>query len=36
VIDRTYTLDQVPDAMRYLDAGMARGKIAITIQALKA
>jgi NADPH:quinone reductase-like Zn-dependent oxidoreductase len=33
VMDRTYTLEQVPDAMRYFDAGKARGKIAITIQA---
>ena len=32
VIDRTYTLDQVPEAMRYFDAGKARGKIAITVQ----
>jgi NADPH:quinone reductase-like Zn-dependent oxidoreductase len=32
VIDRTYTLDQVPEAMRYFDAGKARGKVAITIQ----
>ncbi|WP_461171429.1 NAD(P)-dependent alcohol dehydrogenase [Arthrobacter sp. Z1-9] len=32
VMDRTYTLEQVPDAMRYFDAGKARGKIAITIQ----
>ena len=31
VIDRTYTLDQVPEAMRYFDAGKARGKIAIAI-----
>ncbi|MFJ5694999.1 NAD(P)-dependent alcohol dehydrogenase [Arthrobacter sp. NPDC093125] len=31
VIDRTYTLEQVPDAMRYFDSGKARGKIAITI-----
>jgi NADPH:quinone reductase-like Zn-dependent oxidoreductase len=30
-IDLTYPLDQVPQAMRYLDAGKARGKIAITI-----
>ncbi|TCO18509.1 NADPH:quinone reductase-like Zn-dependent oxidoreductase [Kribbella steppae] len=30
-IDRTYPLDQVPDAMRQLDAGKVRGKIAITI-----
>jgi NADPH:quinone reductase-like Zn-dependent oxidoreductase len=36
VIDRTYTLEQVPDAMRYFDAGKARGKIAITIQAPQA
>ena len=28
-LDRTYPLDQVPDAMRHLDAGKARGKIAI-------
>ena len=30
-IDRTYPLEQVPDAMRHLDAGKVRGKIAITI-----
>jgi NADPH:quinone reductase-like Zn-dependent oxidoreductase len=30
-IDRTYPLDQVPDAVRYLEAGNARGKVAITI-----
>lgn len=30
-IDRTYPLARVPDAMRYFDAGKARGKIAITI-----
>jgi NADPH:quinone reductase-like Zn-dependent oxidoreductase len=30
-IDRTYPLDQVPEAMRRLDTGKARGKIAITI-----
>jgi NADPH:quinone reductase-like Zn-dependent oxidoreductase len=30
-IDRTYTLEQVPEAMRYLEAGKARGKVAITI-----
>jgi NADPH:quinone reductase-like Zn-dependent oxidoreductase len=29
-VDRTYPLDQVPQAMRHLDAGHARGKIAIT------
>ena len=31
VIDRTYPLSEVPDALRYLDAGRARGKIVITI-----
>jgi NADPH:quinone reductase-like Zn-dependent oxidoreductase len=30
-IDRTYPLDRVPEAMRHLEAGKARGKIAITI-----
>jgi NADPH:quinone reductase-like Zn-dependent oxidoreductase len=30
-VDRTFPLDQVPDAMRYLQAGKARGKIAITV-----
>jgi len=30
-IDRTYPLDQVPDAMRHLEAGRIRGKVAITI-----
>ncbi|HET6985162.1 MAG TPA: NAD(P)-dependent alcohol dehydrogenase [Kribbella sp.] len=29
-IDRTYPLDQVPDAMRHLATGKTRGKIAIT------
>jgi NADPH:quinone reductase-like Zn-dependent oxidoreductase len=29
-IDRTYPLDQVPDAIRRLAAGQARGKIAVT------
>jgi len=31
VIDRTYTLAEVPAAMKHLEAGLARGKIAITI-----
>jgi NADPH:quinone reductase-like Zn-dependent oxidoreductase len=31
VIDRTYSLAEVPDAMRHLEAGEARGKIAITV-----
>jgi NADPH:quinone reductase-like Zn-dependent oxidoreductase len=30
-IDRTYPLDRVPEAMRYLEAGGVRGKVAITI-----
>ena len=30
-IDRTYPLNQVPEAMRHLEAGMIKGKIAITI-----
>lgn len=32
-IDRTYSLDRVPEAMRYLAAGQARGKVAITVWA---
>lgn len=31
VIDRTYPLAEVPDAMSHLEAGNARGKIAITV-----
>lgn len=31
VIDRTYPLAEVPDAMRYLEAGHTRGKVAINI-----
>jgi NADPH:quinone reductase-like Zn-dependent oxidoreductase len=30
-IDRTFPLEDVPDAMRYLEGGHARGKIAITV-----
>ena len=30
-LDRTYPLDQAPEAMRRLEAGDVRGKIAITI-----
>lgn len=33
VIDKTYPLGQVPDAMRHLEAGQARGKIVITMPA---
>jgi NADPH:quinone reductase-like Zn-dependent oxidoreductase len=31
VIDRTYPLAQVPEAMRYLEEGHARGKVVITL-----
>ncbi len=31
VIDRTYTLREVPEAIRYLEQGHARGKVAITV-----
>ena len=30
-IDRTYTLRQVPEAIRYLEAGHARGKVVIAV-----
>jgi len=30
-IDRTYPLQDVPDAMRHLESGQVRGKIAITV-----
>jgi NADPH:quinone reductase-like Zn-dependent oxidoreductase len=32
VIDRTYTLEEIPDAMRYLEEGHAKGKIVIEIK----
>jgi len=31
VIERSYPLEQVPDAMRHLEAGKARGKLAIRV-----
>jgi NADPH:quinone reductase-like Zn-dependent oxidoreductase len=31
VIDRTYKLDHVPDAIRYVEQGHARGKVIITV-----
>src|ERR671919_104087 len=31
VIDRIYPLSEVPEAMRYLEAGHARGKVVITV-----
>jgi NADPH:quinone reductase-like Zn-dependent oxidoreductase len=33
VIDRTFTLSEVPEAVRYLESGRARGKIVVTIGA---
>ena len=30
-LDRTYPLDEAPDAMRLLEEGQVRGKIAITV-----
>jgi len=32
VIDRTYKLDQVPEAIRYVEQGHARGKVIITVE----
>jgi NADPH:quinone reductase-like Zn-dependent oxidoreductase len=32
VIDRTYPLSEVPDAIRYLEEGYAQGKIIITVR----
>jgi NADPH:quinone reductase-like Zn-dependent oxidoreductase len=32
VIDRTYPLREVPEALRYLEAGHARGKVVITVE----
>jgi NADPH:quinone reductase-like Zn-dependent oxidoreductase len=32
VIDRTYKLDQVPEAIRYLEEGHARGKVIIAVE----
>jgi NADPH:quinone reductase-like Zn-dependent oxidoreductase len=31
VIDRTYPLAEVPEAIRYLEGGHAQGKVVITI-----
>ena len=36
VIDRTYPLDEVPDAMRYVEMRHARGKVVITVGTLPA
>jgi len=32
VIDRTYKLSELPDAIRYLEQGHARGKVIITVE----
>src|SRR5205809_5695342 len=32
VIDRTYKLDQVPEAIRYVEQGHARGKVVIAVE----
>ena len=31
VIDRTYSLSEVPEAIAYLEEGHARGKVVITV-----
>lgn len=31
VIDRTYSLAEVPDAIRYLEEGHARGKVVVQV-----
>jgi NADPH:quinone reductase-like Zn-dependent oxidoreductase len=31
IIDRTYPLSEVPEAIRYLERGHARGKVVITV-----
>jgi len=35
VIDRTYALDDVSEAIRYLEAGHARGKVVVTVTAAR-
>ena len=34
VIERTYSLSDMPDAMRHLEAGHARGKLVITVESV--
>ncbi len=31
VVDRTYPLHELPEAIRYLQAGRARGKVVISV-----
>lgn len=33
VIDRSYPLSEVPEAVRYLETGRARGKVIIKVEA---
>jgi NADPH:quinone reductase-like Zn-dependent oxidoreductase len=33
VVDRTYPLDETPEAIRYVEAGHARGKVVVTVAA---
>jgi NADPH:quinone reductase-like Zn-dependent oxidoreductase len=35
IIDRRYPLSEVPEAIRYLEAGHARGKVVIQIEGSK-
>jgi NADPH:quinone reductase-like Zn-dependent oxidoreductase len=32
VIDRAYALNEVPEAIRYLETGRAQGKVIITVE----
>jgi NADPH:quinone reductase-like Zn-dependent oxidoreductase len=32
VVDRRYRLSEVPEAIRYLEEGHARGKVVITVE----
>jgi NADPH:quinone reductase-like Zn-dependent oxidoreductase len=32
VIDRTYKLSDVPEALRYIEQGHARGKVVIAVE----
>jgi NADPH:quinone reductase-like Zn-dependent oxidoreductase len=36
VIDRTYPLEETPDALRYIDGGHARGKVVVSVMSDKA
>ena len=36
VVDRTYSLSEVPDAIRYLREGRARGKLVISVRGVEA